>query len=133
LATAQPALTSALRERALEWERTSGLARAPDESASFSGGRFRTWPAPAEVPSEEQLQDVAVNEGPWPKRVPPDEAATMESFAAAFTCAISKETTLSPGKLSLASYKRKISRLGPHDAGGESLAGTPWEQAWHDA
>ena len=70
---------------------------------------------------------------PWPKRVPADEAATLESFAAAFTRAISKETTLSPDKLSVATYKRKISRLGPRDAGGESLVGTPWEQAWHDA
>ena len=76
---------------------------------------------------------MTVNEGPWPKRVPADEAATLESFAAAFTRAISKETTLSPDKLSVATYKRKISRLGPRDAGGESLVGTPWEQAWHDA
>ena len=133
LAAAQPELAAAFRERALEWERTSGLAQAPGESASFDGPRFRTWPTPVSVPSEEELQDVTVNEGPWPKRVPLDEAATLETFAAAFTRAISKEPTLSPGKLSVASYKRKISRLGPRDAGGESLAGTPWEQASHDA
>ena len=133
LAAAQPELTAAFRERALEWERTSGLAQAPGEAASFSGTRFRTWPTPAHIPSEEELRDVAVNEGPWPKRVPADEAATLESFAAAFSRAISKEPTLSPDKLSVATYKRKISRLGPHDQGGESLVGTPWEQAWHDA
>ena len=46
---------------------------------------------------------------------------------------LSKEPSLSPDKLSVASYKRKISRLGPHDPGGESLVGTPWAQAWHDA
>ena len=123
LTAAEPELTAAFRERALEWERTSGLARAPAEAASFSGARFRTWPAPAHVPSEEELRDVTVNEGPWPKRVPADEAATLESFAAAFTRAISKEKTLSPDKLSVATYKRKISRLGPRDAGGESLGG----------
>ena len=76
---------------------------------------------------------MSVNEGPWPKRVPDDAAATLESFPHAFTRAISKETTLSPDKLSVASYKRKIGRLGRHDQGGESLVGTPWEQAWHDA
>ena len=64
---------------------------------------------------------------------PDDEAATLESFPLAFTRAISKETTLSPDKLSVASYKRKINRLGRHDHGGESLVGTPWQQAWHDA
>ena len=133
LAAEQPDLAAAFRERALEWERTSGLAHAPGDSASFDGSRFRTWPTPEKVPSEQELQDVAVNEGPWPKRVPPDEAAALESFAAAFTRAISKETSLSPDKLSVASYKRKINRLGPRDPGGESLAGTPWEQAWHDA
>ena len=74
-----------------------------------------------------------VNEGPWPKRVPADEAATLESFASAFTRAISKETTLTRDKLSLARYKRKINQLGPRDPGGEPLVGTPWEQAWHDA
>ena len=133
LADAQPELASTFRERALEWERTSGLAHAPGEAASFSGPRFRTWPTPAHIPSEEELRDVAVNEGPWPKRVPDDEAATLESFGAAFTRAISKESTLTPDKLSLASYKRKISRLGARDPGGESLVGTPWEQAWHEA
>ena len=133
LTAAEPELTAAFRERAMEWERTSGLAQAPGESASFEGARFRTWPAPATVPSEEELRYVTVNEGPWPKRVPADETATLESFAAAFTRAISKETTLSPDKLSLASYKGKISRFGPRDQGGESLVGTPWEQAWHDA
>ena len=133
LAAAQPELAAAFRERALEWERTSGVACAPGEAASFRGARFRTWPTPSHVPSEEDVRDVAVNEGPWPKRVPDDEAATLENFAAAFTRAISKETALGPDKLSLASYKRKISRLGPRDPGGESLVGTPWEQAWHDA
>ena len=133
LSAARPELTAAFRARALEWERTSGLARAHGAAASFRGARFRTCPAPAAVPSEEELRDVTVNEGPWPKRVPVDEAATIESFAAAFTRAISKETTLGPDKLSLAGYKRKIGRLGPYDPGGESLVGTPWEQAWHDA
>lgn len=130
---ARPELAAVFRERALEWERSSGLARAPGGAASCRGARFRTWPAPAAVPSEEDLRGVTVNEGPWPKRLPAAEAAALESFAAAFARAISKETSLSPDKLSLAGYKRKISRLGPHDPGGESLAGTPWEQAWHDA
>ena len=139
LAAAKPELAAAFRERALEWERTSSLVHAPGEAASFRGPRFRTWPPPAHIPCEEELRDVSVNEGPWPKRVPDDDAAAagesaaLESFADAFTRAISKEPTLSPDKLSVATYKRKISRLGPHDQGGESLVGTPWEQAWHDA
>ena len=133
LAGAQPELTAAYRERALEWERNQGLAHATGEAASFRGARFRTCPAPEAIPTEEELRDVMVNEGPWPKRVPADEAATLESFASAFTRAISKETTLSPDKLSLASYKRKIARLGRRDPGGEPLLGTPWEQAWRDA
>ena len=33
----------------------------------------------------------------------------------------------------IASYKRQVTRLGPRDPGGESLEGTPWEQAWHEA
>ncbi len=49
------------------------------------------------------------------------------------TRAIAKERTLSPDLLSIASYKRQVIRLGPRDPGGESLEGTPWEHAWHDA
>ena len=41
LAAAESELTAALRERAVEWERPSGTARAPAEAASFSGARFR--------------------------------------------------------------------------------------------
>ena len=133
LSADQPELTAAFRERALEWERTSGLARAPGDAASFRGAAWRTFPAPAELPDEEQLRNVVVNEGAWPKRVPADEAATLETFAAAFTRAISKELTLTPDTLSIGIYKKKVQQLGPHDSGGESLQGTPWEQAWRDA
>ena len=133
LAATQPELAAALRERALEWERNQGLAQAAGEAASFRDGRFRTFPAPTGIPSEEELCEVVVNEGAWPKRVPADEAVTLESFANAFTRAISKESTLTPDKLSVASYKRKLARLGARDSGAESLVGTPWEQAWRDA
>ena len=133
LSAEQPALTAALRERALEWERTQGLAQAPGAASSFSSAGWRTVPAPATLPDEDELRRVVVNEGPWPKRVPASEAAELETFAKAFTRAIAKEPTLSPDKLSIASYKRQVTRLGPRDPGGESLEGTPWKQAWHEA
>ena len=132
LAAAQPELAAAFRERALEWERSSAWPTRRGRRL-IQRGTLPHLAGAGDGSSEEELRDVTVNEGPWPKRVPADEAATLESFAAAFTRAIGKETTLSPDKLSLASYKRMISRLGPHDPGGESLVGTPWEQAWHKA
>lgn len=57
----------------------------------------------------------------------------METFAEAFDRAISKEPSLSPAKLDVASYRRQIENLGPKDASGESLIGTVWAEAWHRA
>ncbi len=85
------------------------------------------------VPTEEACRTVNLNDGPWPKRLPEDEKDRVETFAEAFTRAISKETTLSPDKLSIEMYQEKVHKLGPRDTGGESLEGTPWEDAWHNA
>ena len=127
LSEEQPGLTSTFRERVLAWERQYGL------SGSFKNGKFRTYPRPDRIPSEEECKSVVINEGAWPKRLPEDEKNTIETYAEAFTRAISKETTLSPEKLSLKKYKEKVKRLAPTDPGGESLIGTPWEDTWNRA
>ena len=114
----QADLTAELRRRALAWERQHGLAD------SLDGDGFRVYPGPDRVPSEDGCRFVALNDGPWPKRLPEGERDQVESFAEAFARAIGKETTLSPEKLSLKHYKEK---------GGEALEGTPWEDAWRKA
>ena len=116
LAAAGGALPARLREKALEWERSEGL------SESFEGGRFRVFaepPVPKSTP-----RNVLINEGRWPENLPEDERKGVESYAEAFDRALLHETTLSPGKLSIAEYKRK---------GGHSLEGTRWAEAWQQA
>lgn len=113
------------RGMVLEWERRHGLEN------SFDGEKFRVFPLTKTAPR--QCRGVCVNEGPWPKRLPDDEKNSIETYAEAFTRAISKETTLSPHKLSLAHYKQQVLRLGPEDPGGEPLTGTPWEKEWNEA
>ena len=100
---------------AIAWERENGLAM------SFEGDEFRSYPIPP-VPEDPRL--VIINEGPWPENLPDDELDSVETYAEAFTRAISRETSLSPEKLSLSQYKAK---------GGHSLVGTPWEDAWRKA
>jgi choline-sulfatase len=114
-------------ERALLWERENGLP------GSFVDGVFQTFPTPDKIPSEEECRIVSLNEGPWPKRLPEGERDSVETYAEAFTRAIIKETTISPDKLSIGQYKKKYLKLGPTDHGGESLVGTPWEDAWNRA
>ncbi|MGD8238933.1 MAG: sulfatase-like hydrolase/transferase [Armatimonadota bacterium] len=116
LRESEPKLTAKLRATVLAWEREHGLP------GSFDGEQFRTYPG---KPLPDGLpRRVVVNEGPWVSNLPEDERHTVETYAEAFTRAISKETSLSPEKLSLALYKRK---------GGTPLIGTPWEKAWRDA
>ena len=123
-----PDLTKSFRARVHEWEMSQGLARNNRKQ-----GIFTVFPTPKETPDEESIRDVMVNEGPWPKRVPEDEISSLESFAEAFSRAISKEKTLSPNKLSIAIYKAKIEKLHPRDSGGESLQDTPWSESWFEA
>jgi arylsulfatase A-like enzyme len=116
LARSDSRLASRLRERVLEWERSRGLEE------SFAGGRFRTFeepPAPSQDP-----RAVVINDAKWPSRLPVDERGTVETYAEAFTRAIRHESSLSPGKLSIAEYRKR---------GGHSLEGTPWETAWRSA
>ena len=127
LVNEQPELAAHFREKILAWERDHGLAE------SFEDGAFRTYPRPNRIPTEEECRTVTLNDGPWPKRLPDDEKHTVETYAEAFTRAISKETSLLPDKLSLKAYKQKVQQLRPTDPGGESLVGTPWEEAWKDA
>jgi arylsulfatase A-like enzyme len=108
------------RELILEWERRNGMA------GSFDDGMFKTYPRPP-PPTEDGCRTVVINMGPWPKRLAGD--GTTETFAQSFSRAILKETTLSPDKLSIGQYKDKIRGLRPADRGGESLVGTPWENA----
>lgn len=115
LAGESPERTARMRAAVLEWERENGFAD------SIDGKAFRAFPRHAvdrEVP-----RCVTVNDGRWAENLPATEQDSVESYAEAFTRAISKEKTLSPEKLSLAEYKHK---------GGQSLVGTPWEQAWND-
>lgn len=111
-----PAIAGELRQRVLGWEREEGLPH------SFDGEEFRVFPGaprPASGP-----RGVSLNEGTWADNLPADERPGVETFAEAFTRAVAKETTLSPGKLSLTDYKRK---------GGPPLTDTPWEEAWREA
>jgi arylsulfatase A-like enzyme len=93
LAQRERGLADNLRAKALAWERTEGLP------GSFEGGRFRTYPAEP-VPTESP-RTVVINEARWPDNLPAAETRSVESYGDAFTRAISRETTLSPGKLSL--------------------------------
>jgi arylsulfatase A-like enzyme len=117
IAAEQADIAAGLRERVVAWERDNGLAD------SFDGGRFRVFPEEA-PPTEDGVRRVMLNEGRWPDNLPEGEQGSAETFAEAFTRAVSKETTLSPGKLSLTDYKARD---------GVPLAGTPWEEAWRTA
>jgi hypothetical protein len=35
--------------------------------------------------------------------------------------------------LSIGKYKEQVLKRGPQDIAAESLEGTPWEDAWHNA
>tara|TARA_Y100000588_G_C14224626_1_gene912567 strand:+ start:200 stop:1852 length:1653 start_codon:yes stop_codon:yes gene_type:complete len=121
-----PEWASEWQARLFEWEHEHGLAQ------SFDGNRLRTYEAPA-PPREEDCQNITLNEGAWPKRLPDDEKGDIESFAEAFDRMIQKETTLTPDKLSIASYKKMIESARSDTEGSEELMGTAWEQAWLDA
>ena len=108
-----PAWVAAWRARTLAWERARGLGDRSTDSAGF-----RAWPEPAAAPGED-AGCVAVNDGRWAERLPPGYPHRVESHAAAFDRAIAKESTLSPGKLSVGDYLAK----------GGTLAGTAWEDA----
>ena len=120
-------MAAKFRNQITAWERQHGL------SDSLDGDRLRSYPGPARIPTEEECRTVNLNEGPWPKRLPDDEKDSIETFAEAFTRAISKETTLSPDKLSIKKYKEQVLKRSPQDIAAESLEGTPWEDAWHNA
>ncbi|MBU7003993.1 MAG: sulfatase-like hydrolase/transferase, partial [Theionarchaea archaeon] len=120
-------LAAQYEQRAILWEKENGL------STSFVGGKFRTFPVPDYIPSEEECRKVVLNEGPWPNRLPEDERNSVETYAEAFTRAILKETTISPEILSIGQHKEKWLKLGPTDYGGGSLVGTSWEDAWNRA
>lgn len=116
LAEREKKLCANLRERVMDWERRRGL------ESSFEGGRFRVYsepPVPKETP-----RNVVINEGRWPENLPDEEKGGVETYAEAFTRAVSRERTLAPEKLSIGLYKQR---------GGHSLAGTPWEEAWRKA
>ena len=123
----RPAMAAKFRDQIIAWERQYGL------SDSLDGDRLRSYPGPAHIPTEEECRTVNLNDGPWPKRLPDDEKDSIETFAEAFTRAIGKEATLSPDKLSIKKYKEQVLKRGPRDIAAESLEGTPWEDAWHNA
>jgi len=76
-------------------------SRFPD---ALKGNGFLVFPKPERIPNETDCRAVALNTGPWPKRLPEAERNTVESFAEGFTRAIQKEASLSPDKLSLDHY-----------------------------
>ena len=114
------------KARLIDWEHEHGL------SQSFDGNTLRSYDAPP-PPREEDCRYINLNDGAWPKRMPLDEKDDIESFPEAFDRMISKETSLSPDKLSIAQYREKIEASKPNAEGGESLVGTVWEDAWIDA
>ena len=115
LVSAEPDLAENLRTRVLAWERLKGFKE------SFRGDDFIAFPEP-DAPGEDPRQ-VVINDGRWAENLPDDEKNEVESFAEAFTRAISKERSLLPEKLSIKEYKEK----------GGDLRGTPWEEAWRKA
>ena len=105
-----------MKQKVLAWETVHGL------KDSREGDDWKTCPA---TPCETEVpRCVNVNEGRWPENLPDEEKDSVETYAEAFTKAISKESSLSPSKLSLGLYKKN---------GGHPLTGTPWEEAWENA
>ena len=121
-----PVWKDAYRNRLLTWERQYGTP------GSLDGDNFRSFPAPP-VPEETNCRNVTLNDGPWPNRLPDDEKDAVEPFAEAFTRALSKETSLSPDKLSIDLYKTLIEQTDPRNRAAEPLEGTPWETAYRNA
>lgn len=102
-----------MRHIAQEWEEKHGVPDPP--------------PAVLERMREElgaPLRSIVLNQGRWPKNLPPDERDSVESFAEAFNNAIKDEPTVTADKLSICQYK---------GLGGESLEGTLFEEAWRNA
>jgi len=117
LVAEEPTITREMRMRVLAWEREYGL------DSSFEGETWRVFPEP-EAPTEETVRTVCLNEGQWADRLPEEECESVESFEDAFTRAIAKEPSLTPGKLSISLYRER---------GGHPLTGTPWENAWRQS
>ena len=118
-------LAADCRTQLIAWEKEHGFAN------SLEGDTFKTYPMPDQIPTEDECRTVLLNDGLWPKRLPDDEKDSVETFAEAFTRAISKETTLSPEKLSLSLYKQKLQER--NDPEEDTLTGTPWEYVWKKA
>ena len=115
LAAGEPDLATSFRERVLAWEHQHGFRK------SLEDGRWVRFDEPP-VPDQDP-RGVIMNEGKWPDNLPRDMQGDVETYAEAFTHLISKETSLSPDKLSIAEFKAK----------GGDLRGTPWEDAWEKA
>ena len=99
------------RDAALQWERERGLGERSTDAAGF-----RAYPQAPMPATERDLRHVAVNDGRWAEHLPADHPHAVETFAEAFDRAILKETTLTPDKLSVASYLEQ----------GGTLKGTAW-------
>lgn len=112
---AQPEISKKLRKLVLEWEDRWGVEN------SIIGNKLRICPAPI---VENLLRNVNINEGRWPENLPEEELNSIETYAEAFTRAVSKEATLNPDKLSIDIYKKR---------GGHSLIGTPWKNRYKEA
>jgi len=108
----EPGLTAGFRARVLAWEHQHGFAESLSEGQWVG---FNEPPTPDSDP-----RSVVINEGRWPDNLPQDMQDDVETYAEAFTRLISKETSLSPEKLSIADFKKK----------GGDLRGTPWEAEW---
>ena len=109
----EPELAAEFRWRVMAWERLHGF---PD---SFDGDDLCSYKEPA--PPPEDYRVVRMGDNRWADNLPVDEQSRVESFAECFSRAISRETCLEPDKLSIDLYKEQ---------GGQSLVGTPWEDAW---
>lgn len=109
----EPDWVGAMRSAAIAYEKTDGLGER-----SLENNTLRAWPSEDIVPPED-FRYLQINDGLWADRLPPDEQHLVETYAEAFDRAISKETTLTPEKLSIDRYR---------ELGGD-LTETVWEHA----
>jgi arylsulfatase A-like enzyme len=132
LADRSPSWAKALKDQALDWEQQFGTPDSPDSPDSLVNQAFRSYPV-SPVPDETDCRHVTLNEGTWPNRLPAGEIESVESFPEAFTRAISKESLLSPDKLSIDLYKSQIEQTDKRNRGTDSLVRTPWEDTYRNA
>ena len=101
----------------------TGRARMELAHTLFELGRFSAADSLVRM-ALPALVDSCGEQHPWVAETEQILGWVQKNSAEAFTRAIRHESSLSPGKLSIADYRKR---------GGHSLEGTPWEAAWRSA